>query len=88
MSLRASRREGVCSSEGAYNGERVGHSNEGVVGRKAECVPTKGKIYEVPHARVKEEFVGKIGQSGWKDYKLNQINDRKSTNSQFGRLYL
>ena len=62
MAPRVSRR-GVCSNKGAYNGERVRHANEGVVGRKVERVPTEGRIGEVPHAEVKGEFVGKTGPS-------------------------
>ena len=44
---------------GTYDREWIRHADKGVVSRKAERVPTEGQTSDVPHARVKGEFVRK-----------------------------
>ena len=59
LALRVSRRKRICSSEDPHGRKWIRYAAECVISRKAKRVPTKSRFGEVPHARVKGEFVGR-----------------------------
>ena len=84
LPLRESRREGARSNEGSHSRKWIRHANKGVVCRKAECVPTEGRIGEIRHSGVKGEFVRKQAPLEWEESGVELMRDSVEAETETG----